>query len=62
MLPLLREAFVAPGWLSDDAFLAGYGAAQAVPGPLFTFAAYLGNRTGSPARRSASSASSCPGS
>ena len=42
VLPLLREAFVAPGWLTDDAFLAGYGAAQAVPGPLFTFAAYLG--------------------
>lgn len=42
VLPLLREAFVAPGLLSDDAFLAGYGAAQAVPGPLFTFAAYLG--------------------
>jgi chromate transporter len=42
VLPLLREAFVTPGWLGDDAFLAGYGAAQAVPGPLFTFAAYLG--------------------
>ena len=42
VLPLLREAFVSPGWVSDDAFLAGYGAAQAVPGPLFTFAAYLG--------------------
>jgi len=42
VLPLLREAVVAPGWVSDDAFLAGYGAAQAVPGPLFTFAAYLG--------------------
>ena len=42
VLPLLREAFVAPGWVSDDAFLAGYGAAQAVPGPLFSFAAYLG--------------------
>ncbi|ABE62743.1 Chromate transporter [Nitrobacter hamburgensis X14] len=42
VLPFLREAFVAPGWLTDDAFLAGYGAAQAVPGPLFTFAAYLG--------------------
>jgi chromate transporter len=41
-LPLLREAFVTPGWVSDDAFLAGYGATQAVPGPLFTFAAYLG--------------------
>jgi len=42
VLPLLREAFVTPGWVSDDAFLAGYGAAQAVPGPLFTFAVYLG--------------------
>lgn len=42
VLPLLREAFVGPGWLTDDAFLAGYGAAQAVPGPLFTVAAYLG--------------------
>ncbi len=42
VLPLLRNAVVAPGWVSDSAFLAGYGAAQAVPGPLFTFAAYLG--------------------
>jgi chromate transporter len=42
VLPLLREAFETPGWVSDDAFLAGYGAAQALPGPLFTFAAYLG--------------------
>ena len=42
VLPLLREATVAPGWVSDDTFLAGYGAAQAVPGPLFTFSAYLG--------------------
>jgi chromate transporter len=42
VLPLLRSAFVTPGWVSDDAFLAGYGAAQAIPGPLFTFAAYLG--------------------
>ncbi|HWE77557.1 MAG TPA: chromate efflux transporter, partial [Pseudolabrys sp.] len=42
VLPLLHEAVVAPGWVSDDAFLAGYGAAQAVPGPLFTFSAYLG--------------------
>ena len=42
VLPLLREATVTPGWVSDDTFLAGYGAAQAVPGPLFTFAAYLG--------------------
>jgi chromate transporter len=42
VLPLLREAVVPTGWLGDDRFLAGYGAAQAVPGPLFTFAAYLG--------------------
>jgi chromate transporter len=42
VLPLLRDAFVTPGWVTDNAFLAGYGAAQAVPGPLFTFAAYLG--------------------
>ena len=42
VLPLLRDAVVAPGWTSDNSFLAGYGAAQAVPGPLFTFAAYLG--------------------
>ncbi len=41
VLPLLRDA-LAPGWISDPAFLAGYGAVQAVPGPLFTFAAYLG--------------------
>jgi chromate transporter len=48
VLPLLREAFVAPGWVGDDAFLAGYGAAQAVPGPLFTFSAYLGAVVGPP--------------
>jgi chromate transporter len=42
VLPLLQAAVVPPGWVTDDAFLAGYGAAQAVPGPLFTFAAYLG--------------------
>ena len=42
VLPLLRGAVVTPGWVSDNAFLAGYGAAQAVPGPLFTFSAYLG--------------------
>ncbi|TAI60120.1 chromate efflux transporter [Bradyrhizobium sp. Leo170] len=42
VLPLLREAVVTPGWVGDDVFLTGYGAAQAVPGPLFTFAAYLG--------------------
>lgn len=42
VLPLLRDAFVAPGWVSDETFFSGYGAAQAVPGPLFTFAVYLG--------------------
>ena len=42
VLPLLRDAVVAPGWVSDNAFLAGYGATQAMPGPVFTFAAYLG--------------------
>jgi chromate transporter len=42
ILPLLKNAFVGPGWVSQDMFLAGYGAAQAMPGPLFTFAAYLG--------------------
>ena len=44
VLPLLRETVVAPGWISEDEFLAGYGAAQAVPGPMFTLAAYLGAR------------------
>ena len=48
VLPLLRDAVVTPGWVSDNAFLAGYGAAQAVPGPLFTFAAYLGAVAGAP--------------
>lgn len=42
VLPLLRAEIVPRGWLTDDQFLAGYGAAQALPGPLFTFAAYLG--------------------
>lgn len=42
VLPLLHEAVVSPGWIGEEAFLAGYGAAQAVPGPLFSFAAYLG--------------------
>jgi len=42
VLPLLQASLVPPGWLDNGAFLAGYGAAQAVPGPLFTFAAYLG--------------------
>ena len=44
VLPLLQAEVVAPGWLGDEAFLAGYGAAQAVPGPLFTFAAYTSAR------------------
>jgi len=42
VLPLLHEAVVAPGWVSEQEFLAGYGLAQAMPGPLFTFSAYLG--------------------
>ncbi|HXQ47150.1 MAG TPA: chromate efflux transporter, partial [Caulobacteraceae bacterium] len=42
VLPLLKHAVVDPGWIGQDAFLAGYGAAQAMPGPLFTFGAYLG--------------------
>jgi chromate transporter len=42
VLPLLRDAVVVPGWVSDSKFLTGYGAAQAIPGPLFSFAAYLG--------------------
>ena len=46
VLPLLQAAVVPRGWVSNDAFLAGYGAAQAVPGPLFTFAAYLGAAMG----------------
>jgi chromate transporter len=42
VLPLLSEAVVKPGWLDQESFLAGYGAAQAVPGPLFSVAAYIG--------------------
>lgn len=42
VLPLLEAAIVEPGWVTESQFLAGYGAAQAVPGPLFTFAGYLG--------------------
>jgi len=42
VLPLLSDAVVRPGWLSQASFLTGYGAAQAVPGPLFTIAAYMG--------------------
>jgi chromate transporter len=42
VLPLLQTEVVGPGWVSNEQFIAGYGAAQAVPGPLFTFSAYLG--------------------
>jgi chromate transporter len=45
VLPLLHETVVGPGWVGNDRFLAGYGAAQAVPGPLFTFAGFLGAST-----------------
>lgn len=49
VMPLLQAEVVPSGWVSKDAFLAGYGAAQAVPGPLFTFAAFLGTvMTGAP--------------
>ena len=46
VLPLLQAEVVPPGWVDNNAFLAGYGAAQAVPGPLFTFSAYLGTVMG----------------
>jgi chromate transporter len=42
VLPLLKDAVVAPGWVKEAVFLSGYGAAQALPGPLFTFGAFLG--------------------
>lgn len=48
VLPLLQSAVTPSGWVSNEAFLAGYGAAQAVPGPLFTFAAFLGASMSSP--------------
>lgn len=48
VLPLLQAGVVPPGWMDSEAFLAGYGAAQAVPGPLFTFAAYLGAAMAAP--------------
>ena len=44
VLPLLEHAVVDPGWLDNNTFLAGYGAAQAVPGPMFTVSVYLGDR------------------
>jgi chromate transporter len=46
VLPLLQAQVVPPGWITNQLFLAGYGAAQAVPGPLFSFAAYLGATMG----------------
>jgi chromate transporter len=46
VLPLLQAVVVPPGWISNGEFLAGYGAAQAVPGPLFTFSAFLGAARG----------------
>lgn len=46
VLPLLENAFVTPGWVRQESFLEGYGAAQALPGPLFAFAAYLGASVG----------------
>ncbi len=48
VLPLLQSEVVPPGWVTNDTFLAGYGAAQAVPGPLFTFSAFLGGSMSSP--------------
>ena len=65
VLPLLREAFVGPGWVSDDAFLAGYGAAQAVPArcsrsPPISAPSSRRRRTALPARRLACSAFSSP--
>lgn len=58
VLPLLQAEVVPPGWVTNDAFLAGYGAAQAVPGPLFTFAAYLGAVAG-PAPNGVAGAALC---
>jgi chromate transporter len=46
VLPLLEAEVVGPGWLNHDQFLAGYGAAQALPGPLFSLSAYLGSLCG----------------
>lgn len=47
VLPLLQSEVVGPGWITNEQFVAGYGATQAVPGPLFTFSAYLGAVMGS---------------
>jgi chromate transporter len=56
VLPLLQAQIVTPGWVGNEAFLAGYGLAQAVPGPLFSFAAYLGAVMGPPPNGLAGSA------
>ena len=58
VLPLLQQEVVPHGWLSNDVFLAGYGLAQAMPGPLFTFAAFLG-AAASPAANGVASAIGC---
>lgn len=50
VLPLLRSAFVETGWVNEDQFISGYAAAQGIPGPLFSFAAYLGAIVEGPAR------------
>jgi chromate transporter len=47
VLPMLQTEVVGPGWITNEQFVAGYGATQAVPGPLFTFSAYLGAVMGS---------------
>jgi chromate transporter len=60
VLPLLQAGVVEPGWVPESAFLAGYGAAQAVPGPLFAFAAYLGSVIGASAGPVASGAGGVP--
>jgi chromate transporter len=56
VLPLLQAEVVTPGWVSNETFLAGYGLAQAVPGPVFTFAAYLGAVMNTPPNGSAGAA------
>ncbi len=61
VLPLLQAETVPPGWISRDRFLAGYGLAQAVPGPLFTFAAYLGASLTAPRPRGWAGALLCLG-
>jgi chromate transporter len=56
VLPLLHDTVVTPGWVSNRSFLAGYGAAQAMPGPLFSFAAYLGAAWSGPVHGAAGAA------